>query len=170
MSRKGHMVIVARLLLVFALFIPWQPSGAQGVQPSEPWFTVTISTPKPVVKVGTDVKLKVVFINNTREDIRYGAGGPGRSGPVFDLDLRDSEGKAVPETKRGLTLHGKDPRPWAGSVYSATAHPGNKIEEQLVLNKEYDLSKPGKYTVQLRERHPQSQGVESNTIPIAIVP
>jgi hypothetical protein len=153
------------VLFIFPSIIAGQDSPSV-----ERWFAVTISTPKPVVKVGTAVKLKVVFINDTDEDIRYGVGGPGRSGPVFDLDVRHSEGKPVPETPHGLILHGKNPRPWSGSVYSTAAHPGDKIEEELVLNKEYDLSKPGKYTVQLRERHPKFRAVESNTIPIAIVP
>ena len=55
-----------------------------------------------------------------------------------------------------------------GSVFTATAHPGDKIEEELILNKEYDLSKPGKYTIQVRERNPKFQAIKSDTITITV--
>jgi len=159
---------LVRLLLVSAFFAPWQWSRAQGVQSAKPWFSIAISTPTPVATIGADVKLKIIFTNKTGEDIRYGAGGPGRGGPVFDLDVRDGEGKPVYETLRGLSLHGKDPRPWSGSIFSTAAHPGETIEEELVLND--DLRKPGKYTVQLRERNPKLQAVKSNTVTFTLVP
>jgi hypothetical protein len=164
------MRVLARLLVISAYFMRCLSSGAQVVQPPEPWFSVSISTPKPVVKVGIDVRLRVVLTNNTDKDIRYGVGGPGRGGPAFDLDVCDSESKPVSETPRGLTLHGKDPRPWSGSIFSTAAHPGDKIEEELVLNEEYDLRKPGKYTVQLLERNPKFQAVKSNTVTLTLVP
>jgi hypothetical protein len=164
------MRIFAGLLLLSALFPPLQSSGAQGVQSVEPWFTVTISMPRTVVTIGTDVKLKVVLTNKTAEDIRYSGPGPGRGGPVFDLDVRDGEGKPASETPRGLTVHGKDPRPWSGSIFSTAAHPGEKIEEEVVLNEEYNLGKPGKYTVQLRERNPKFQAVKSDTVTFTLVP
>ncbi len=164
------MRVLARFLLISAFFMARQSSGAQGVQPAEPWFTVTISTPRSVVTLGTGVKLKVVLTNNTDKDIRYAAGGPGRGGPVFALDVCDSEGKPVSETPRGLTLHGKGPRPWSGSIFSTAAHPGDKIEEELVVNEEYDLRKPGKYTIQLRERNPKFQAIKSNIVTFTLVP
>jgi hypothetical protein len=164
------MKVLAGLVLISSFFMPRQWCDAQVVHPEEPWFTVTISIPKAVVMVGTDVKLKVVLTNKTDKDLRYGGGGPGRGGPVFDLDVCDSNGKAVSETPRGLTLHGKDPRGWSGSIFLAVAHPGERIEEELSLNEEYDLVKPGKYTVQLRQRHPKFQAVKSNTVAFTLVP
>jgi hypothetical protein len=144
---------------------------AQGSQPVEPWFSVTITRPKVSVSVGSDVKLKVVFVNNTEQDIRYsGAGGPGRGGPGFDIDIRDSGGKPAPETPYGLKMHGKDTSWRGGSVFAGTAHPGDKIEEELILSKEFDMSKPGDYTVQVRERNPKFEVVKSNSITITILP
>lgn len=164
------MRILVRMLLIPTFFTSWQSSGAQGVQPAEPWFTVAISTPKPVVSLGTDVKLKIIFTNNTDGDIRYGVGGPWRGGPAFDLDVRDSEGKLVLETPYGLKENGKVPAKGVITVFTATAHPGEKIEEELILNKEYDLGKPSKYAVQLRERNPKFQAIKSNTVTFTLVP
>ncbi len=166
------MNILIKLALLSTLTTAPGMTAAQGAHPAEPWFSVTISTPKAVVTVGSDIKLKVVFVNNTEQDIRYpGAGGPGRTGPVFDIDIRDSGGKPALETPYGLKMHGKDTREWrGGSVFGGTAHPGNKIEEELILSKEYDMSKPGDYTVQVLERNPKFQAVKSNSITITVVP
>jgi hypothetical protein len=147
------------------------PQGATPTTPpAEPWFSVTISTPNASVRAGSDVKLNIVLANTTGKDLHSGYGGPGRDGPVFDIDIRDSRNVAVPETPFGLTLHGKNPHPFAGSVFSAPSHPGEPIKEELILSKEYDLSKPGKYTVQVRERHPVFQTVKSNVITITVHP
>jgi hypothetical protein len=149
-------------------------AAAQGatpaIPPAEQWFSVTISTPEASVRAGSDVKLNVVLTNNTGKDLHSGYGGPGRNGPVFDLDIRDSKNKAVPETPFGLTTQGKNLHPFSGSAFSATSHPGETIKEELNLSKEYDLSKPGKYTVQVRERHPVFQAVKSNIITITVNP
>ena len=162
---------LASLAILLTLPLVCAAQGAPTSTPAEPWFTVSITAPEAVVTVGSDVKLKVVFVNRTDKDIHYaGAGGSARNGPAFETDIRDSEGKAVSETRQGLKLHGKDPHPWAGSVFAATAHPGEKIEEQLLLNDEYDLNKPGKYTIQVRERNPKFEAVRSNTISITVVP
>lgn len=84
---------------------------AQGPQPVEPWFSVTITGPKASVSAGSDVKLKVVLVNNTEQDIRYaGAGGPGRNGPAFDIGIRDSGGKPAPETPYALRCTARTPR------------------------------------------------------------
>jgi hypothetical protein len=163
-----------RSLIKFALFstvfvLP-RMSAAQGAPPAEPWFSVTISTPEAIVSAGSDVKLKVIFANNTGKDLHYGVGGPGRGGPAFDIDVRDSEGKPVPETAYGLKMHGKDPHPWAGSVFTVTSGPGKTMEEELILSKEYDLSKPGKYTVQTQGGKGATRTAKSSVITITVVP
>jgi hypothetical protein len=164
------MRILARFAVFSMLFMLPKMSTAQHISPAEPWFSVTIDTPEATVTVGLDVKLKVIFTNNTGKDIHYSAGGPARSGPAFDINVRDAEGNPVPETLYGLKLHGKDPHPWSGSVFSATLHPGKTIEEEVSLSKEFDLSKPGKYTVQVQEKNPVFQTVKSNVLTITVVP
>jgi hypothetical protein len=166
------MNILIKCALFVTLAVLPEIITAQGAQPAEPWFSVTIVGPKASVSVGSDVRLKVTFVNNTEQDIRYpGAGLPTRNGPVFDIDIRDSGGKPAQETTYGLRMHGKDVRPWSGgSVFAATAHPGDKIEEELILSKEFDMSNPGDYTVQVRERNPKLQVVKSNSITITVVP
>jgi hypothetical protein len=160
------MKILMGLFLIAVLFSPWQSGGAQKSEPAEPWFAVTINTAKPVITIGTDVKLKVIFANKTNQGISVSAGAPGRD---FDLDVRDGEGRPVPETAYGLKMHGEVPTPGNITVYRRISLPGDKFEEELDLSKEYDLSSPGKYTVQLRGRNPKFRAVKSNTITFALV-
>lgn len=164
------MIALTRFMFIFTILVLPPASAAQGRPSVEPWFSVTISTPEPIVTAGADVKLKIIFANNTGKDLHYAVGGPARGGPAFDIDIRDGEGKPVPETTYGLKMHGKDPRPFSGSVFSTTVHPGETIEQELILSKEYDLNKAGKYTVQVKEKNSVFQNVQSNTITITLVP
>ena len=165
------MSILIKFALLSALAVVPEIVAAQGATPAEPWFSVTITGPRASVSATSDVKLKVVFVNNTKQDIRYAAaGGPGRDGPAFDLDVRDSVGKPAPETPYGLKMHGKDTAWRGGSIFAATARPGDKIEEELILSEEYDMSAPGEYTVQAKERNPKFEVVKSNRIAITVVP
>jgi len=74
---------VVRLLLILAFFAPRQWGGTQGAQPAEPWFSVAISTPRPVVAIGADVKLKIIFTSKAGEDIRYGRAALEEAGPFL---------------------------------------------------------------------------------------
>jgi hypothetical protein len=153
---------------------------AQDASPAKASFSVSISTPDSVVRAGSDVKMKITFVNDTRQNLFFGVGGPGRGGPPFDMDVRDSRGEQVLETDYGLKMQGKPPRPtaeskgprpgWAGSVFRATLSPGQKLEEDLMLNKEYDLIKPGVYTVRVGGSKTITGVGESNLIRITVIP
>jgi hypothetical protein len=164
------MRILIRLFMLSLLVILSAAGVSQNEPATESWFSVAISPPGSPVNLGSDAKLKVVFTNNTGKNLYFSAGGPGRSGPVFDIDLRDGEGNPVQETAYGVTMHGKDPRPFSGSVFRATAAPGQTLEETVLLNKEFEITKPGKYTVQVRGKTPNGRFVRSNTVAISIVP
>jgi hypothetical protein len=169
MKNSSRMLPVIGVFFLARTFATAQ-NASQPNAAAEPWFSVNISTPDETTKVGSNVVLYLVFVNNTGKDLYTGAGGPGRGGPVFDLDVRDSRHDPVPETAYGLRMQGKDPHPFAGSVFRATVPPGGTIKEGLSLNKEYDLSKAGKYTVQLVERHPAVRAVRSNIVTITVHP
>jgi hypothetical protein len=164
------MKILIRVASLSMLFLLPGLSFAQSASPVEPWFSVMISTPEAIATAGSDVNLKVKFTNDTGKDLHFAVGGPGRGGPAFDINVRDSQGNAVPETSYGLRMHGRDPRPWSGSVFRATSHSGQTVEINLILSKEYDLSKPGKYTVQVQDRRPVVRPVKSNIVTITVFP
>jgi len=121
--------------------------------------------PQTVIERGAPATIKATFINTSDHDIFESIGTPGRA-----INIKVFSGnKPVPETPYGLKAHGRDSRPFVGSVFRAAIRPGKLFKVEADLSKEYDLSKPGKYTVQA-ERWDSDihQMVESNTITITV--
>ena len=120
-------------------------------------------------------------------------GGPVH-GPVFqnvqlrqmDIQVRDAEGKPVAETEYGKTIHARSLRPPRisdsktpgkltggpiGGAIMTALQPGGTVTEESDLCKEFDLSKPGTYTVQAlnRSRDPDTgRIVTSNKVTFTI--
>jgi hypothetical protein len=137
-------------ILRFALLaVILGPLGVSGVLLAEPAFSITISTPESVVKVGSVVRLDITTKNiSSATGYRFESTGPGRS---IHVEVLDRSGFHVLETPKGQELHGTDPhRHFGGAIFRAKIpfKPGETFEEHLILSEEYDLSEPGKYTIQ----------------------
>jgi hypothetical protein len=161
-----------------------QKSATQFAQPARaaPKFSLTIKTAQGTVKVGSDVVVEAEMKNTSVEDIFYSAltgrgQDPGRSG--FAWEILNVEGKPVPLTEYGLKInHLESPQdevgpggyiPSAGKTVYGLLGPGKAIVENRTLSKEYDLSKPGKYTVQA-SRFDGKTDVKSNTLTLTVMP
>jgi len=141
------------------------PELAQVANTQQPWIKLAISTSQSVVKSGSAVVIKITRTNTSDHNIFYGVG----VGSFTDLEVRNREGKLVPETPYGHKVHDKGH--WrGGSVFSVPLEPGKTRKEEVELNKEYDLSNPGDYTIQARETDPQGIVVKSNTISMTVTP
>ena len=64
--------------------------------------------------------------------------------------MLNKDGQPVAETDYGMGLHGRVRQGVFGGGYATTESlkPGEAVHEESDLNKEFDLSRPGKYTVQ----------------------
>lgn len=134
-------------------------------QPKKPTFTIQISMPQTVIESGAPATVNATLTNASDHDIFEAIGIPHRA-----INIKVFSGnKPVPETPYGLKAHGKDSRPFVGSVFRAAIKPGSVIKVEADLSKEYNLSKPGKYTVQAERWDDNThQMVESNTITITV--
>lgn len=138
-----------------------------------PPFSLTISSPQSSFKIGSDVTLELKMTNTSNRNISFGAGW---GMPVVDIEIHDVDGKQTPETPYGLRLHRKDPRfalqdSVTGPVTHPTLRPGESNDSIGSLNKIYDLSKPGEYTIQVQRMDPDSKIlVKSNTLTITVTP
>jgi hypothetical protein len=109
-----------------------------------------------------------------------------RASAPMPLTVLDREGKPVPETRYGMKLHGTEPRPVVPEVGPPVGHlggfgsfvgwpplhPGETLKggRRSDLSREYDLSKPGTYTIQAREwQLPGHLTVESNVLTVTVV-
>ena len=148
-------------------------NGIATAQAPATTFSLTISSPQPTVRIGEEVPLNIVMTNTSGKDIHYGQPLSVKWAMLFDVHILDSANKPAPETPYGRQLHGTDRNPASlgGSVFSAHVGPGKTLEQQLMLNKEYEIGHPGKYTIQA-ERVDAVSGtaVKSNTITLTVVP
>jgi len=173
-------------LMVFVLFTSVISAGGQAQvaqpAPAEPKFSLTIKTAQGTVKVGSDVVVEAEMKNISAEDIFYSAlmgrgQEPGSSG--FTWEILNSEGKPVPLTEYGLKINGLEPpqgepgpggyAPSGRKTVFGLVGPDKAIVEKMALSKEYDLSKPGKYSIQAL-RSDGKTDVKSNIITLTVTP
>jgi hypothetical protein len=132
--------------------------------------------------VGSDVVVEAEMKNISAEDIFYSAitGRGQEPGPGgFTWEILNGEGRPVSMTEYGLKIHSPEPpqgevgpggyNPRMGKTIFGLLGPGKAIVEKMALSKEYDLSKPGKYTIQIL-RSDGKTDVKSNIITLTVMP
>jgi len=163
------------LILLLPMFGLTSVTAAQVAQVEQPPCTITISTPENSIKAGLEVKLDIATKNVSDRTIYLVFSTVGRN---MKIDVRDNEGNPASETPYGLEIHGTDPkrRPFAGTAFSTRVplKPGETFEEKLVLSKEYDLSKSGRYSVRVQRSDVLSDAntgifVKSNAITVDVI-
>jgi hypothetical protein len=143
--------------------------------PAEPRISITIKTAQSAVKVSSDVDVEVEMKNTSAEGVGFEPTSTMSSSTTsFGWDIRDNADKPVPMTEYGLKANcldspGGAPRICAGSSFGDILDPGKSFRQKLALSKEYDLSKPGKYTIQALHTDGKTD-VKSNVIALTVTP
>jgi hypothetical protein len=145
------------------------------MEKTAPALSISITAPDHV-KTGTDVKLDVAVTNTSDHEVYYSPFGAGTVSPT-SLDVRDADGNtvpAIPNPRKELPLPPPKPGEGRAGGFSASTSgirigSGKTIHLERVINKEFDLGKPGKYTVQLAH---QLDGVlvKSNAVTVTVDP
>src|SRR3974377_1992391 len=104
-------------------------------------LAITLTAPQNCVKPNSPMEVRIVLTNASDHDVSYRVVATGRSSRWAGMAAYDSAGKLLPE-KGG---------PFDGSVFSGKASLGaaKSIETRVDIAKEYDLTKPGKYTIEV---------------------
>lgn len=167
-------------------FLPLLLSGlcavcfAQNATTPKTSFTLTICTAKSTFIIGSEIDLNVTQTNVSNHGIYFvvsmTAGESVSHIPIRTTVFND-KGNHVAETPFGRKVHGEEPHKnfFGGSVASSRTliPPGKSFHYVIPLSREYDLSRPGTYTVQAKERDawtPQYPWVKSNILTITIKP
>src|ERR1700722_196336 len=151
----------AILIWLFAMTFMAAISTAQTATPAQ--FTLAISEPHSTIKAGAKVTIHIGMTNTSDKPIGLRALIQDY-GYIVDLTVVDN-GTAALDTERG--------RQWKkdGGTRQLTSgpivllKPGETRKGSLVISDLYDLTHPGKYSVQVRRGT-----VKSNTITVAVVP
>ena len=133
-----------------------------------PPFSLSISTPHEIVKVGEPIQVDIMLRNTSPNKLHFFF----RRGPVPDLDaglwgieVRDMQGSGVPRLP-------KRPAPALRGIEHDSGfslEPGKTLRGRLNVNTFYDLGKSGTYTIQLErtDRDTKISG-KSNTITVTV--
>ncbi len=154
---------------------------AQGLGEETSPVAVTIECPSHEVRSGAEVKLVITVVNTSDRPVSvYKAAGPdGQAEAVNKIVVRDSAGNAVGRID-GQTVsiggtHHKIPPRWL-SRKGVILKPGEQMVDFALLNKLFDISKPGTYMVTVQnEMRADDSGPEmkfidttSNTVEITV--
>jgi hypothetical protein len=162
-------------------------------QSTKPAISITINSSPTVVKTGTEVKVEITLTNVSNHQITLAKDNAQNHGESFNrIEVRDQKGNLAPDTRYARFLKGKvsdddkrqDKNKAVGDhgvelvndlpLDSAAPHvlkPGETLKDEIVVTKLFDLSTPGKYTIQV-DRH-DDEGkttVKANAITVTVTP
>ncbi len=155
-----------RIATVLVLLCAYQ--GKQTILPS---FSLTISA-KTAIQQGSDVKIRIALTNTSTRKLSVLHEKANEIGELvgFSLDVRDTNNIQVPLTAYGKAYYNHE-LALVVAPYYADVQPGQTLEDWIVVSKLYDLSKPGKYAIQVqRTDEDTSLVIKSNVLPIIIAP
>jgi hypothetical protein len=146
--------------------------GAASAQSSQLPFSIGISAERPVVKAGSDVFIQIQMVNTSNHDVDCTRVPTNASDRAYQYDIRDSRGNLAEK----MTLAPKHPEiKETFSIWPCVLKPGESTsKDDNLISKLYDLSRPGKYVVQVSRfisgARKEEGVVKSNTITITVTP
>ncbi|MGA9056701.1 MAG: hypothetical protein WB763_09360 [Terriglobia bacterium] len=163
----GNMRILTAMVIVVALAVLAPCQDRQARKP----FTIAISAGSSATKAGSSVDINIRLTNNSSEPLDC-------SGSFYDLtgqdsnfiyEVRDEHGRMV--SKRAYP----HPELAAGkAILGRTIRPGESITESQDVGRIYDMTKPGKYVIQVSRpvsfTNQKAGVVKSNKATITVAP
>ena len=161
------MLRCSAMVLAVAVVIGSPPVGS-GQQKQLP-FSFVIRAAEEEIKPGSDVVVEITITNNSDRAI----GMESMDISPYVAIVRAANGVLAPETEMGRSLKQKQRERispnWVGSRFGVRLQPGEAVHEKCVVSERYDMTAPGRYSIQL-ERLWGRAGVPSNTVMVAVVP
>jgi peptidyl-Lys metalloendopeptidase len=179
-SRRTERANLIELPLVFLLGVVLclgkAQAAAQAAPPLAP-FTLSIASVSGSIKSGDQVKINATVRNTSSKDVQLLTDTRGTE-VIYRVDVKDEGAKAPPDGKLKRDLKGlEDPAyltpdtPTHFGVYVLTLKPGESITDPIIISKLYDMTRPGKYSIQVERRDENSYiFVKSNVITVTIAP
>jgi len=153
----------ARLLAVPVLFLLVATAQPLPAKTQAPRFSLTISLPQDVIRADSEMPLEITMTNTSDKEFTYGvAFAPPLWTHLCRLDVRDSTGALVPQKS---SMHQFDAGTEGGPALILQR--GEKVTVEVLLNRVYDLSKPGQYTIQAVRDNGAGVAVKSNVLTVS---
>ncbi len=172
----------AAAFLLIPMFSSWLAVVAQSQQPP---ITLDLTIRPEVVMAGTSVKLDAALTNHSNTEMVFDLSFACGFDLSLEIDIRDSKGNQPPQTglfrrAKGEDI-GPDSRTPEGEFHGHTIDclrnsgrhgimPHEGFRSIVDLDRMYDLSQPGKYTVQARRVDINNNAVQSDPIAFTVLP
>jgi len=128
-------------------------------------FVITISPESQTVRTGSEAEITVHLKNTSDRELDLSANISDLTGvdPNYTCEVRDCSGRLVP--RRAY----KHPELATGSAVFRTIQPGESVADTEPIGRLLDLSKPGKYVIQVFRRISRDETeVKSNKITLTV--
>lgn len=165
-------------LVLMAGVVGRVPLAQVAPQPLRPSFSISIRTPHHDVKAGSPILVLITITNTSGHEIYLSASkAPSQGEFNHQLVVLDEKGRVPPLTQYQYLLRGEVPPSQSGAPpivipYSELfipISPGHTGLDEILINKLYDMSHPGRYSIQILRTDPESKTiVKSNTIQINV--
>jgi hypothetical protein len=168
MSLQGaEMKTSLKCVLILITLITLAMCAASSTQTSTPPFALTLEAEENPVKAGSEVKVDITLQNSSNRAIHVHLS---LAEMEYTFEVRDGQNRIPPETEYARKAKG---RGYFSNDQIFYLQPGESLpKDLLVLTRFYDMSRPGKYTVQVSRAVPKELGggtVKSNTLTITVV-
>jgi hypothetical protein len=161
MKKLSSLVLLLACYLTFPITLRAQAASSGQA------FTISIAADHSQVRVGSNVCVKLSLTNNSIQDLHLDGGASGYTGldPNFRFEVRDANGNLVPDRL------GAHPEIYPRARFNYTIKPNETHSQDQCPSAQYDMSAPGKYTVQAF-RAPSDNGSEigSNIVAVTVLP
>jgi len=149
-------------LLVSALLL----IAAGPAQSSSAPFSLTIAAVQTEVRAGSEVRLDLTITNNSNRMVMIALTTPMCD---YEVEVRDSAGNLAPDTE--LKSKSDCAHRATGRAILCHLRPHSSQKDTVPVTWFSDMSKPGKYTVQVTWKAPQEFGsvaIKSNIVTITV--
>jgi hypothetical protein len=172
------MLVVTTCICVFRGALAQDKKESGNVPPR---FSLSIAAEEPTVKAGSPLFLEVTMENKSDRNIsmyRAISGDLDQGGWVYKVMVQDEKGARAPKTKFGRHVQGPETAEESAEPASVVASggyvpltPHKTMRDRLNVTKLFDLSRPGKYTIEIQELDEASKTfVKSNKITVIVTP
>lgn len=132
-------------------------------------YLLTVRVGQPEYKIGTSVWVELTVKNVSGRNIE--APPPAQADTRCIIDVRDEKGNLAPETELGRARRAGETLYVGSTSLGLGEHeylrPEETRSDRILLNRYYDLNRPGRYTLRVQRRD-SAAGVKSNTLTITL--
>ena len=150
------------IALLLAVMVHPSVTNCQATAPARFPYTLAIKSVSQTAKPGSKVVIDVAFTNAT--DAAVPSPPMEIESMRFGVDISQAGAGPATLSDRGREWHHKGGG-WSGSGPFFLVEPGKTVHSEIVVSDLYDMTSPGKYSIQLHR-----DDVSSNTITVEIVP